>query len=133
MSDFEFTSHADEVLEALEKARANALTAIGMTAETYAKRETPVDTGRARNSITYATSEYSGVGSYTDNNGNSYSDATARAQAEEDAVYIGSNVEYFPYIELGARNIEAHRMLRRAATEHTDEYKELAKQAFENA
>lgn len=133
MSDVQFTSHADEVLEAMVKARANALTAIGMTAETYAKEITPVDTSRARNSITYATSEYSGVGSYTDNNGNSYSDATARAQAEDDTVYIGSNVEYFPAIELGARNRKAHHMLSRAATGHTSEYKELAKQAFENA
>lgn len=109
MADFEFTSHADEVLEAMEKARANALTAIGMTAETYAKKITPVDTGRLRNSISNAVKE------------------------DESAVYIGSNVEYAPYVELGARNRQAHHMLRRACTEHTSEYKELAKQAFENA
>lgn len=109
MADVKFTSHADEVLEAFAKATANALTAIGMTAETYAKRETPVDTGRLRNSITNA------------------------VDADDSAVYIGSNVEYAPYIELGTRSSKAHNMLRRAATEHSAEYKALAKAAYEHA
>lgn len=42
MGDFVFISRADEILSKLETATANALTAIGMTAETYAKKETPV-------------------------------------------------------------------------------------------
>ena len=42
MGDFVFISHADEVLSELEKAKVNALEAIGIMAETYAKRETPV-------------------------------------------------------------------------------------------
>lgn len=113
MSDFEFTSHADEVLEAFEKATANALTAIGMTAESYAKKELypghGLDTGRLRNSVSHA------------------------VKPSENAVYIGSNVEYAPYIELGTRNSRPIPFLRPAATEHTAEYEKLAKEAFKNA
>lgn len=99
--------HTEEVLEALAMAKKNALTAIGMTAETYAKNLTPVDTGRLRNSITH--------------------------EVDDEAAYIGTNVEYAPYVELGSRNNKAHHMLQRAATEHTDEYRKLTERAFKNA
>lgn len=108
MSDVIFTSRADEVLKELDGAIELALEAIGMTAETYAKQETPVDTGRLRNSMSHT------------------------VQPSENAVYIGSNVEYAPYIELGTRNIRARNMLRNAATQHSDEYKQLTKQALNN-
>lgn len=64
------TDNSDLVKNALEEQIEAALIAIGMTAETYAKRDCPVDTGRLRNSITHA------------------------VEAGEQAVYIGSNVEY---------------------------------------
>lgn len=38
--------NTDEVLSALEKAKKSGLEAIGMVAEGYAKKITPVDTGR---------------------------------------------------------------------------------------
>lgn len=102
-----FTDNSREALEALARAKKNALTAIGITAEGHAKKETPVDTGRLRNSISHAETG--------------------------DSTYIGSNVEYAPYIELGSGGRKAHHMLQRAATEHTDEYKRLAKEALDNA
>lgn len=45
----EFTDNTNEVLSSLDRAIKNGLTAIGMTAEGYAKKKTPVDTGRLRN------------------------------------------------------------------------------------
>lgn len=104
---FDFTDHSAEVLSAFDRAKRNALEAIGITAEGYAKRETPVDTGRLRNSISHAETE--------------------------DSTYIGSNVEYAPFVELGSRTNRARHMLQMAATEHTSEYKQLAKDAMENA
>lgn len=98
--------NTEEVLEAIAKAKKAALKAIGMTAETYAKEITPVDTGRLRNSITHVT--------------------------EGDTAYIGTNVEYAPYIENGSRNHRPHHMLQRAATEHTDEYRQLVEDAFKS-
>ena len=106
MADIKFTSNVNDILSALEKGKRNALTAIGATAETYAKKATPVDTGRLRNSISHT--------------------------VDGEATYIGTNVEYAPYVELGTSRAKAHHMLQKAATEHTDEYKRLAKEAFEN-
>lgn len=133
MADIEFTSNANDILRRMERGKRNALTAIGATAETYAKQETPVDTGRLRNSITYATGDYSGIGTYTDNNNKSYSDAKARNTPKDDEVAIGTNVEYAAYTELGTQHIAAHHYLKRAVTEHQDEYKKLTVQAIKTA
>ena len=103
----DYKDYSKEVLAAMEKGIKNGLEAIGLTAETYAKKATPVDTGRLRNSISHS--------------------------VDGEAVYIGSNVEYAPYVELGTSRAKAHHMLQKAATGHTDEYKRLAKDAFENA
>ena len=107
MADIEFTSNVNDILSALEKGKRNALTAIGETAETYAKKATPVDTGRLRNSISHT--------------------------VDGEAAYIGSNVEYAPYVELGTSRAKAHHMLQKAATEHSAEYKRLAEDAVYSA
>ena len=107
MADIKFTSNVNDILSALEKGKRNALTAIGSSAETYAKQETPVDTGRLRNSISHA--------------------------VDGEAAYIGTNVEYAPYLELGTKKITAHHYLKRAVTEHKDEYKNLTAQAIKTA
>ena len=103
----DYKDNREQILSALEKGIKNGLEAIGLTAETYAKKATPVDTGRLRNSISHA--------------------------VDGDAVYIGSNVEYAPYVELGTSRAKAHHMLQKAATEHSAEYKRLAEDAFYNA
>ena len=72
MADIKFTSNVNDILRQLEKGKHNALTAIGATAETYAKKETPVCTGRLRNSISHET--------------------------DKEAVYIGTNVEYAAFV-----------------------------------
>ena len=107
MTDINFTSNVNDILSALEKGKRNALTAIGATAETYAKKATPVDTGRLRNSISHT--------------------------VDGEAAYIGSNVEYAPYVELGTSRAKAHHMLQKAATEHSAEYKRLAEDSIQSA
>lgn len=104
---YTYKDNTDEVLSTLEKAKKRGLEAIGLTAEGYAKKDTPVDTGRLRNSISHAT--------------------------DDEAAYIGTNVEYAPYVELGARGRSGVHMLQRAATEHTDEYKRIMEDAMKNA
>jgi hypothetical protein len=66
--------NSKEFLNALPEQIEQALTAIGLTAESYAKLDCPVDTGRLRNSITNA------------------------VETGEQAVYIGSNVEYAAFV-----------------------------------
>ena len=75
-----FTDNSKEVLEAMQQAAVRALEKCGLTAEGYAKKlcegfKHP--TGNLRNSITHTVDE------------------------EEPAAYIGSNVEYADYVELG--------------------------------
>ena len=104
---YTYKDNTDEVLAALKKAKKRGLEAIGLVAEGHAKKLTPVDTGRLRNSISPAT--------------------------DDEAAYIGTNVEYGPYVELGSPTIKAHHMLQKAATEHTDEYKRLMEESMKNA
>lgn len=106
-STITFKDNTKEWVSLFNKAKHNGLTAIGMAAEGHAKKITPVDTGRLRNSISHAT--------------------------DGDAAYIGTNVEYAPYVELGARGRDPVHMLQRAASEHSEEYKRLMEAAMKNA
>ena len=133
----DYKDNSEQVLADMEKGKRNALTAIGATAETHAKdnitADDLIDTGRLRNSITFATGDYSGIGTYSDNEGNRYGDAKARNTPKDDEVAIGTNVEYAAYTELGTQHITAHHYLKRAVTEHQDEYKEFAVEAIKKA
>lgn len=73
--DIEFTDNSEIIAKKIKAAIHRALVRIGMQAERFAKEKCPVDTGRLRNSIANKVSD--------------------------DAAYIGTNVEYGPYIELG--------------------------------
>lgn len=101
--------NTDAVLAALDQALARALVEIGITAEGYAKKACPKDTGRLQNSITYA------------------------VQDGEKAVYIGTNVEYAPYVELGTSRRKAQPFLRPAAADHADNYRQIAERNLRNA
>ena len=102
-------NNAAQVGEAMDRAIAKALTMIGLEAEGNAKAICPVDTGRLRNSITNA------------------------IDTEEDAVYIGTNVEYGPYVELGTSRRHPHPYLKPAAADHADEYRSILKSCLKSA
>ena len=134
---FRTKDNTNEVLDALEEAIERGLEAIGMRAERHAKRDPnmPVDTGLARNSIAHAVSgKGASIKEYKADRGDGKGSYSGTAPNDkEKAVYIGSNVEYFPYIEEGGKNIDARHVLRRAATEHTEEYKKLMVDSMKNA
>ena len=44
-----------------------------------------------------------------------------------DSAYIGTNVEYAPYVELGTSRSKPYPYLKPAATGHTEEYKQMLK------
>ena len=136
----EFKDNSKEYKELLMQAIRRGLRTIGMKAETHAKENCPVDTGYARNSITFALSgESTAVSSYKADRGkNGKPPKTGRysgtmGKIEDNYVVIGSNVEYFPFIEEGARGRQALHVLRKAATEHREEYENLMKDNLENA
>ena len=101
MSDvnIRITDNSGLVGEEFEQAVERALTRIGLQAETYAKRECPVDTGNLRDSITNA--------------------------VDDKSAYVGTNVEYAPYVELGTSRAKAQPFIKPAATEHSDVYKRI--------
>ena len=75
--DVNLISHLPELLEEAESQITVALEKCGLVAEAYAKRECPVDTGALRNSITHT------------------------VDTGERKAYVGTNMEYAPYVELG--------------------------------
>lgn len=132
-----------EVLDALERAKKRGLEAIGLTAEGHAKKKITqagaVDTGRLRNSITYALAgEETHIKSYKADKGGkdreTYTyDGTADGK-KGSGVYIGTNVEYAPGIELGThRSAGAVHFLQDAVANHTDEYKQIMEDAMKHA
>lgn len=72
-----FNDYSQEVLDAMQDAAVRALERVGEQAEGYAKDLAPVDKGQLRNSIAHIVKD------------------------SENAVYIGSNLEYAIYQELG--------------------------------
>lgn len=120
--------NSDEFLKLFEERKEAILEACGLTAETYAKMLTPVDSGRLRNSITHT--------------------------VKGDEVYIGTNVAYAPWIELGTgiyasdgqgrkspwayqdskgkwhwtKGIKPRHMLKRSIEDHKGEYKAIVEE-----
>ena len=100
------TDNTDKFKDAMTDAVARALEAVGIQAEGYAKLELEndprrIDTGNLRNSITHVTGE--------------------------DAVYIGTNVEYGIYVHEGTVNMGANRFLKNAVEKNASEYGEIIK------
>ena len=94
--------HSQEVIRSKDQAIEKALEMMGLQCEKYAKMDAPKDTGRLQNSITH------------------------EVAMNEEAVYIGTNVEYAPYLEMGTSRMEARPYLKPAVNEHIDEYKRIA-------
>lgn len=127
MADFDITitSHVDDIKNALPENIERALLAMGITAESYAKQNCPIVTGRLMNSITY------------------------QADVGSKSVVIGTNVEYGKYVELGhyqevGRYVPAlgkalktpfvagKPFLRPAIENHVDEYRSLTESALKS-
>lgn len=131
----EFKDNSSKVKSEFGEALLRGLEKCGLVAEGYAKKLQIPDTGNLRNSITHVVDE------------------------DEPAVYIGTNVEYAPYVELGTgiyaeggggrptpwvyqdakgnwhytRGNKAQPFLKPAVAEHADKYREIIKNALENA
>lgn len=115
--DFKLKSNRKEVLRGSEEAVERGLAVIGMRAVTYTHRPkerggTPVDTGRLRNSIAWATASQSGGGT----------DAPPGGGADDHTVVIGTNVKYGKIVEEGTSKRKPAHMLRNALIDGSGEY-----------
>lgn len=128
-----FNDYSADVLSEFHDAVLRALERCGEQAEGYAKDLAPVDTGNLRNSISHQVDD------------------------SENAVYIGTNVSYAPYVELATgiyadggrptpwvyqddagnwhwtRGNRAHPFLKPAVADHTKTYSNIIKSELENA
>ncbi len=114
--EIKVVDNTEKVLQALEAAIGAGLNVIGMEAAGYTQDNTPVRTGNLANSVDWEVKD------------------------DEKSVYVGfsnqkttTDVKYAIFVEEGSRNNKAHHMLRRAATEHTSEYKQIMEDAMKNA
>lgn len=104
---FKFESNADEVKEKLKEAIAEALYDIGVFVVAEAQVRTPVDSGTLRRSETF---EYDG---------------------DNKVVYVGSNVEYDEYVELGTSKQKAQPHWKPAVCENIDSINRIIKKHLE--
>ena len=125
--------HINELKKAFDESAEKALTLCGAEAEGDAKIEIEshprrVDTGRLRNSITWATKkEHSRVDPKLEkpNKDASDADGLTSSQAEDRAVIIGTNVEYAARIHEGdeSTGLDPNRFLRNAVERNANKYK----------
>ena len=102
LNEYEITvDNTEKVESGIDAAIARALEKIGLKVERYAMGLCPVDTGRLRNSITHS------------------------VEKGQNCVYIGTNVEYAPYVELGTSHHKEQPFLRPAAIDHAGEYRTI--------
>ena len=107
--NIQFTDNSKEIIEAMQQATVRALEKCGLTAEGYAKKLAPVDTGNLRNSITHTVDE------------------------EEPAAYIGTNVEYAPYVCWGTIHMKAQPFLKPAVAANANEYRKIIENELKNS
>ena len=104
----EVHDNSREIANDIKSALLRGLETCGLVAEGYAKKLAPVDTGNLRNSITHTVDE------------------------EEPAAYIGTNVEYAPYVCLGTIHMKAQPFLKPAVADHANTYRKIIEKELKN-
>ena len=104
----QFTDNSKEVSDNIKEALLRGLETCGLVAEGYAKKLAPVDTGNLRNSITHDVDD------------------------GEPAVYIGTNVEYAPYVCVGTIHMNAQPFLKPAVADHANTYRKIIEKELKN-
>lgn len=130
MVEVKLVDNSAALLRATREAVYESLENIGKTMERHAKEKCPVDTGRLKNSISHI--------------------------VVDTTVYVGTNVEYAPYLEAGTgiyadeggrktpwsymdthgewhttQGVRPHHFLRDAAANHPDEYRRILKSTLQ--
>lgn len=118
----EIVDNSPEFIEEMKRKVEAGMAALGETAAARAADVAPVDTGRLKNSISWATKNQ---------NGGRDEDSTPLANPEDNEVYIGTNVPYAKYQEYGtSKGITGKHFLQYGANSTFGDY---AKTFIENA
>lgn len=105
----EVTDNSKQVKAEFERAVLRALEECGLFAESVAKKLCPVDTGNLRNSISHTVAR------------------------DEQVAYVGTNVEYAPYVELGTSRQRAQPYLKPAVNDNANTYRQIIDKELKNA
>jgi len=117
----EIKDNSAEVIAAMKDKVEQAWAAVGETAAARAADVAPVDTGRLKNSISWATEHF---------DGGRDADSTPLERPEPNNCYIGTNVEYAQYQEYGtSTGVRAKHFLQYGANSSFGDY---AKRMLEN-
>ena len=144
---FRVEDNTDEIMAKIDDKIKLALNLMGEVVEGYAKEDCPVDTGLLRNSITHAVSgEGTSVTSYHADRGSTGVAATSVkagsvrvgrysgvvGDPSEKACYVGSNVEYAPFVEFrdATHTVGKAHFLRDAGQNHIDELRDVAQKTL---
>ena len=106
------TDNSQAVLDALPPAKERALEAIGMQAEANAK----IEVTRAVYDTPESKSGYRRTGALRNSISHAY---------DADKAYVGTNIEYAPYVEMGTSKMPPRPFIRPAVENYMDEYKEI--------
>ena len=106
---YTYKDNSKEISEDIKLALLRGMEKCGLTAERFAKKLAPYDTGNLRNSITHTVDD------------------------GEPAVYIGTNVEYAPYQELGTINMDANPFLKPAVAANANTYRKIIEDELKNS
>ena len=105
----EIHDNSEEIANEIKSALLRGLETCGLVAEGYAKKLGPVDTGNLRNSITHEVDD------------------------REPAAYIGTNVEYAPYVCLGTIHMTAQPFLKPAVAANANIYRKIIEDELKNS
>lgn len=117
VANVEFSVKVDNIQEVLQEkneAVAAILETIGLHLEGESKEELEndprrVDTGRLKNSITHV------------------------VDITEPAVYVGTNVEYAPYVHFGTKNMQPNEFIKNAFERNEDQIRVYIENGLKNA
>lgn len=105
-------NNIDPVMQKTNDSINSALEMIGIEAEKFAKALCPV-----------GTPESTGIAGYM--GGTLRNSIAHQVVMQETAVYVGTNVEYAPYVELGTSKMAKRPYLKPAIEDHIEHYKQI--------
>ena len=134
--------HTKQVLHELDGSTIIALEKIGLLAEAYAQVELTkpkahgdgsvrpnIETGLLRNSITHAIDGQApakrSYGSDDESKKGGYTGSAPKDKQGSRSVYIGTNVYYAPYVEMGTSRTKAYPFIKPAVEDHFEEYERI--------
>ena len=105
-------NNIDPVMQKTNDSINRALEMIGIQAEKFAKALCPV-----------GTPESTGIAGYI--GGTLHNSIAHQVVMQETAVYVGTNVKYAPYVELGTSKMAKRPYLKPAIEDHIEHYKQI--------